>query len=516
MDDANPAVGAPAWTLGRLLTEAGLSAPLSPHLTGLPVAQVTDDSRQVTGGTCFVAVRGGRHNGSDFVESAVRAGATSVVTEEPLNIPCGAAGIVVQNSRSALARLAAAFHGLSSPTAAAPLKIVGITGTNGKSTTCELLRSILSAADERSALLGTIRYDLLSETVESSLTTPPPTVLCRHLAQAARAGARWAVMEVSSHALDQRRCDGLTFAAGVFTNISGDHEDYHGSRANYVAAKKRLFDALDESAVAVVNADDDCAESMLEACRSRVVRYGLQSAGADVTADIESLDATGSRYVITGHGLSIPIRTWFTGRYNVLNALAAAATARALGIADDAIRNGLESIAAVRGRLERVSAEGCDAGGFAVFVDYAHTDDALRCVLAALGPLTKGRVICVFGCGGDRDRTKRPRMASEVAKGADLAVVTSDNPRTEDPETIIHDLLPGFRGYESCRVEIEPQRRAAIALAIEQAQAGDTVLIAGKGHEDYQIIGTTRRHFDDAEVARACLRSRFASQEAAP
>jgi len=505
-DGTTLSVAASEWTLDRLLKQAGLPSPPSPIALDLPVTSITDDSRHVQPGSLFAAVRGGACDGHEFIESAVRAGATCVLTDRPATLPPGIAEIRVPDTRTALARLAAAYHRLRPGQRIEPIRLIGVTGTNGKSTVCEILNSILVAAGQNTALLGTIRYALPDQTLSSTLTTPPPTELCAHLARAADAGARWAVMEVSSHALDQRRCDGLDFAAGVFTNLSGDHLDYHGDRHSYLAAKKRLFDQLDAGSTAVVNADDGVTPALLADCRANVVRYGLDNRGADVTARIESLTADGSAYDIDCHGHLLPISSRLIGRHNVLNALAAAAAARSLGLDDTAIRQGIENLPGVRGRLEEVRVTGQT---FAVFVDYAHTDDALRHVLAALKPLTGGRLICVFGCGGDRDRSKRPRMAAAVAEAAHLAVVTSDNPRTEDPARIFADILPGFEPATRCRVEVQPDRRTAIELAVAQAQPEDIVLIAGKGHEDYQIIGRTRRHFDDVEEARSCLAARF-------
>ncbi len=471
-----------------------------------PLTLLTDDSNQVTPGACYVAVKGGRHDGLDFVPAALAAGAAAVVTDRPVRVSRGVAAVLVPDVRSALSRLAAAYYLLRPGQARSTLGLIGVTGTNGKSTTCELLRSIVQAAGQRAALLGTIRYDLVDEQLPANLTTPPALELCRLLARAADRGAHWAIMEASSHALDQRRCDGLTFAAAVFTNLTGDHLDYHGNTDEYLRAKKRLFDQLDPDAVAVVNAEDDSSNPIVADCRARLIRYGLDGGLTDLTATIESLRADGSTFKIVGLGCDVRVRCPLVGRHNVMNALAAAATARALGFEDDIIRRGIEAVGDVRGRLERVDVPGRE---FAVLVDYAHTDDALRRVLSALRPLTRGRLICVFGCGGDRDRTKRPRMAAAVAELADLAVVTSDNPRTEDPDRIIREVLAGFAPDQTCRIEVEPDRRRAIDGAIGQAGPGDTVLIAGKGHEDYQIVGHTRRHFDDVEEARTCLARRF-------
>ena len=350
---------------------------------------------------------------------------------------------------------------------------------------------------------------------------------------------------MSSHALDQQRCAGLDFAAGVFTNLSGDHLDYHGTTERYFEAKRKLFEHLDETALAIANADDERGEAIVNNTRARVVRYGLSeltSPSVDVTACELDLSLSGSRFVLsfgwhgpakTGRGedrnaphgpaeLDRATPSWMSARggeqarsqqeltvnlplvgaHNVMNALAAAATAWALEVPPEAIRAGLEQLAGVPGRLERVEPEGHP---FSVFVDYAHTDDALAHVLAVLRGLTKGKLICVFGCGGNRDRGKRPRMAAGVARYADVAWVTSDNPRHENPEAIIQEIMPGFEGASDCSVKVCVARREAIANALAKARPGDTVLIAGKGHEDYQLVGDKVLPFDDREVARALM-----------
>ncbi|MFQ5491025.1 MAG: UDP-N-acetylmuramoyl-L-alanyl-D-glutamate--2,6-diaminopimelate ligase [Phycisphaerae bacterium] len=506
MDDAPPTSTARPWTLGPLLEQAGLGSACPEAFLGHPVSGITDDSREVVPGSCFVAIGGGTYDGHDFVNAAVRSGAETIISERSVADVNGAATLRVPDARLALARLGAAFYGLRRGQCARALEIIGITGTNGKGTTAELLRAILRASGQPTALLGTMGYDLIAETVAADWTTPPPVALCRYLAQAREAGARWAVLEASSHALDQRRCDGLAFRAGVFTNLSGDHLDYHGDRNGYAAAKQRLFNGLAPAALAVVNGDDAEAGKMVSHCPADAIRFGLDGADLDFTANLESLRPDGSRFTLVGPGLDIQVELQLVGRHNVMNALAAAACASGLGFNGDAIRRGLESVAVVRGRLEPVCEPGQD---FALLVDYAHTDDALRQVLSAVRPLTSGRLICVFGCGGDRDRSKRPRMAEAVAEHSDLAWLTSDNPRTEDPQQIIKEVLEGFGARGRCRVAVEPDRRTAIQQAVLGARANDTVLIAGKGHEDYQIIGRTRRYFDDVQEARTVLRQRL-------
>ncbi|UCF33101.1 MAG: UDP-N-acetylmuramoyl-L-alanyl-D-glutamate--2,6-diaminopimelate ligase [Phycisphaerales bacterium] len=490
-------------SLADLLERAGVYPEGGGLSSDVEIVSLTDDSRVVGQGGLFVAVRGHAVDGHRFVEFAAAAGAAAVVVEGggrfSLSADCRV--IRVDDSREALARLAAAFYGLC-PASACPLHLIGITGTNGKTTVSWMLRSIVSAAGLRAALIGTVEYDLCRGRMRAPLTTPGAIDLCRHLSDAAEAGATHAILEVSSHALDQRRTDGLFFDIAAFTNFSGDHLDYHGTSEAYLAAKRRLFERLDEHAVAIVNADDPAGRTMADAIAARVIWYGMESSKCDVRARIVSVDRRACEFVLCGSGPEVLLRCPLAGRHNVSNALAASTIALSLGIDSDAIRRGIEGLARVPGRLERVSSDACP---FDVYVDYAHTDDALDNVLSVLRPLTKGRLICVFGCGGDRDRSKRPRMAAAVARYADVAYVTSDNPRTEKPEAIIEQILPGFARQSRCAVQVDADRRQAIEAAIGSADTGDTVLIAGKGHEDYQLVGAQVLHFDDREVARECL-----------
>ena len=493
------------WILRDLLAEAEVQVegPVPPAWSRVHVRSLTVDSRKVEPGACFVAVSGTASDGHRFVGDAIRAGATAVVVEREVEVPAGVVRVRVADTHAATARLAAAYYGIRRAQRENRLCLVGITGTNGKSTTTCLLRSILEAAGHRTALLGTIRYDLLDATVTSSLTTPAPVELCSYLAKALSAGATHAVMEVSSHALAQRRCDGLEFEVGVFTNLTGDHLDYHRTTGEYLAAKKRLFDGLAADAHAAVNAEDPVAADIVADCRARIHRYGIDGRALDARGIPRHSDWLGSTFDITlGSRTLSGARTLLLGRHNIMNSLAAVAAAFAMDVPDEAIREGLERVRVVDGRLQRVSPDDCP---FAVIVDYAHTDDALANALRGLRPLTKGRLLCVFGCGGDRDRSKRPRMARTVARLADAAYVTSDNPRSEDPRAIIDEILPGFEPASGCAVQVDPDRAATIRAAIAAARPGDTVLIAGKGHETYQIIGDLRMHFDDAEVAGECL-----------
>ena len=491
------------WTLRRLLAEADLPAINPETLPDIPIRGLADDSRRVSPGFCFAAIRGTQHDGHEFVNAAVKDGATVVLTERPVAVPDTVTTLQVPNARAAVARLAAAFYGVNRCRNGNRLRMIGITGTNGKSTTCLILQSILQAAGHPTAAVGTLGYDVLESSLPAQLTTPPPIDLCAYLARAVQAGASYAVMEVSSHALDQQRCAGLSFDAAVFTNLTGDHFDYHLTREAYLQAKKRLFDKLDADAAAIVNDDDPAAADMVADCHAPVIRYGISNPRLDVTADIRAMSLSGSELAVRFGGSSVCVRSELIGRHNVSNVLAAVGVAHKLGVRAADIAEGVQRVGLVRGRLQRVEPEGCP---IAVLIDYAHTDDALDNALSTLKPLTVGRLICVFGCGGDRDRTKRPRMGAVVGRLADVAVVTSDNPRTEDPDAIINEILPGIEHHANCETYVEPDRRSAIRQAIAMADAGDTVLIAGKGHEDYQLLGRKTIHFDDVEEAVEALR----------
>ena len=458
------------------------------------VSGICDDSRRVLPGGIFVAVPGTRADGRRYIDDAIRRGAGWVVGEE-LGPMAQAVAINVSDARAALTTLALRWYGLADD-GCAGMKLAGITGTNGKSTTAFMVRAILRAAGLKCGMLGTVHYDLCGRSVAAPMTTPGPLELGACLRECADAGAAAAVMEVSSHALDQKRTDGLRFAAAAFTNLTGDHLDYHKTVENYRAAKARLFTGLDASAVALVNRDDPNHEAMLQDCRARVVTYALERE-ADITARIVRSTSQGTFYRVQLEGRELVLENAIVGRHNVYNALTAAGLARALGAEPEAISAGLLSVRNIPGRLQRVP---CGSAAD-VFVDYAHTDDALRNVLSVLKPLARRRLIVVFGCGGDRDRTKRPRMARAAAEFADAILVTSDNPRSEEPRAIIAEILPGFEAEARRRVVAEPDRAAAIRAALAAAGAGDVVLIAGKGHEDYQIIGERRIHFDDVEVA---------------
>ncbi len=459
-------------------------------------ADVTDRSGQCRPNSLFAVIRGAAVDGHCYIRDAIDRGATALLVDRPqadVTVP----QCVVPDVRRAYAELCAAL--MAHP--ARHLGLAGVTGTNGKTTTTWLIRSILQAADHQTGLLGTIEYSDGIDHEPSSLTTPDPAGLARRLATMVAQKTTHAAMELSSHALDQRRTAGTLLDAAVITNITQDHFDYHQNFTEYRRSKLRIFEYLKPAGLAVVNVDDAGSRSCVADAPKRVMTYGLDEP-ADVSAEILSASLYGSQFRLTIGVDSVAVETKLVGRHNVANCLAAAAVAAHFGVGLETIARGIRSLTAVPGRLEQV-----DAGQpFPVFVDYAHTEDALRNCLASLRPLTKGRVICVFGAGGDRDKLKRPLLGRAAAE-ADLPVVTSDNPRSEAPESIVADILCGFTGRRQPYVDVDRER--AIRWAIQHAGPGDTVLIAGKGHETEQIIGSQRLHFDDREVARGCLAALF-------
>lgn len=494
--------------LATLITEALGTGARPEGLVATDVTGVCSDSREAQPGHVFVALPGSKMSGAAFAADAVRRGAVAVVAERDADIGDVAVPVIrVADARAAVARLARGFHGLGRIQAQGRFPVVGVTGTNGKSTFAFMVRALLQRAGRRPAMLGTIEYDLVGRKVDAALTTPDAVTLTRHLVEAAGHGADSAVMEVSSHALDQRRTDGIRFATAVFTNLTQDHLDYHGTLEHYRDAKRRLFEQLDRDGTAVLNAHDPNCDYMAAACRGRVLRFGLDSR-ADVRGGILQADIGGGTFVLEFEGRQVTVRTPMVGRHNILNALAAAAAGLSLGLELEVIVDGIARLNNVPGRLERVDTSSL---GFDIFVDYAHTDDALRNVLSAVRPLTRGRLWCVFGCGGDRDPFKRPLMARAVTQGADRFVITSDNPRTEDPLKILQDIERGVASADRGRGTTIADRREAIQHAIERLEPGDALIIAGKGHENYQILGTQKIHFDDAEVAREAVARRQAA-----
>ncbi len=470
---------------------------------------IVHDSRKVTKGALFVCLRGLRVDGHQFVSEALAKGAAAVVAERevPTN---GRPLVLVPDTREALAWLCHRFYG--DPTK--DLVLIGVTGTNGKTTTTHLIAYLLSTQHPQSvAVLGTVGVHWKGQYHELDQTTPDAPVLVSWLARLRDEGARVVVMEVSSHALAQRRSDGCLFDAAVFTNLSRDHLDFHGDFESYFAAKARLFTDYatvaqrgGKSFCAFVNGEDPYGQRLVSLCPAPVTTYGYRDGLTYRATDIR-LSPSGTQFMLLAPE-TYPrlLRLRLVGRFNVENALAAIAVARHFGIGWQEIETALPQFTPPPGRLELVD----EGQPFSIAVDYAHTPDALEKVLTTVRELTKGRLIVVFGCGGDRDPTKRPEMGRIATQLADYTVITSDNPRTEDPLAIIEQIVAGV--VPSANYRVEPDRAAAIAHAIAIAQPGDFVLIAGKGHETYQIIGTEKRWFDDREVARQAYRQRLAKE----
>jgi len=482
----------------ELLEASG--APVKSRRGEAAVEGVALDSRQCRKGSCMIAAKGETTDGHAFIRQAVAAGASAIICQDDSLTDPDVACAVLDDTRAWAGPIAQAFHGWPSRR----LTTIGITGTKGKSTTAYILRSILTHVGRKAAVLGTIEYNTGGRSIPAPNTTPDGVQLASLCAESLNAGCTHLVMEVSSHALDQHRVAGMEFNVGVFTNLSGDHMDYHKNADAYFAAKRKLFEGLSPSSVGVINVDDDRAASLVRAVCGRVITYGIRGK-CDLRAQIERIDSSGMRMALCMQGERRVIRTSLLGTHNAYNCLAAAGAAVALGLGFEAVAEALEQDIKVPGRLESVETH----AGFRVLVDYAHTDDSLRNVLSLTRELcAKGRIIVVFGCGGDRDRTKRPRMARVAEELADVLVVTSDNPRTESPQSIIDEVVGGFTPQGRRKAIVEIDRRSAIALAVNEAREGDIVLIAGKGHETYQIIGAAREHFDDREVAAQAVAAR--------
>ena len=499
--------------------------PLPQLLKGLKGAQVTGDdhlivpglschSQLVIPGGVFVALKGTKTDGHRFLDQALAQGAKVIVTEESFEPPPGVTWVRVPQARLALAHMSAAFYGHPSR----ELVLVGITGTNGKTTTSFLLEAILRAAGHRVGVVGTVNYRVEEKTWPAPVTTPESLDLQRLLSEMREMGATHAIIDVSSHALEQHRVDAASFKAGVFTNLSQDHLDYHQDLDSYFRAKSRLFleilvNGAGRQGLAVLNLDDPLGYQLHEWVNTPRLSYGHHP-----ESTVRPLSHQFQRHglealLITPMG-ELAVTSSLVGPYNLSNIMAATATALGLGVDPEAVVKGVAGLAGVRGRLERLG----PPEGPSVFVDYAHTPDALEQVLGALNSLNFARIITVFGCGGDRDRAKRPLMGQAAARGSRLLVVTSDNPRNEDPLAIISDIEAGLRAMKYQRLSLAavrrgeqgyvvvPDRREAIHLAVDLAQRRDAVLVAGKGHEDYQIWGEEKIHFDDREEALEALK----------
>ena len=452
----------------------------------------TADSRSCQPGDLFVALVGTNNDGHDHYEEAFARGASAMLVERmlPVDVP----QCVVPDTRVAHGQLCQALAGHPSQS----LKLIGVTGTNGKTTTSCLIASVLQAAGFQPGLLGTLGYCDGVTTERAALTTPSAPVLADWLARMVANGCTHAVMEVSSHALAQHRVAGITFDAACVTNVRRDHLDFHGSLVNYRAAKRRLFDHVAPEGFAVMNADDPVCTNYLSTFIGPALTVGLRNE-AEITATLVERCASEQTFLLHAGLDTAPVRTRMIGDHHISNCLVAAAVGLAYGIDLHEIVRGIEAIEHVPGRLERIEC----GQPFAAFVDYAHTPDALACTLNTLREITEGKLICVFGAGGNRDRQKRPLMGRTVEQLADEAIVTTDNPRSEDPEVIAREILSGCD--RPADFELVFDRSSAIRRAIHLAEPGDTVVIAGKGHEDYQIIGNRRHQIDDRQVVRDCL-----------
>jgi UDP-N-acetylmuramoyl-L-alanyl-D-glutamate--2,6-diaminopimelate ligase len=490
---------------------AASSSAASASSSETTVTSVTSDSRKVAPGAVFVALRGLQADGATFARDAVARGATAIVGEAPAPPDAPVAWIQVADARLALAALAAAFFGSPSDR----LVVVGITGTNGKTTTSYLLASVFEAAGIKCGRIGTVAYHDGTREVAATRTTPEAPEIQRMLGDMLAAGCGACVMEVSSHALALRRADYLHFSAAIFTNLTRDHLDFHRNMEDYATAKRRLFELLPPGGIGVVNADDRRGAAFA-AVSPRPVTYAID-APADVRPGPLSLSLDGLAFDVRTPRGTLALRSPLVGRPNTYNILAAVAAAMALDLPFNAIERGIAALTLVPGRFQVVSDPADDVR---VVVDYAHTDDALKNLLETARPLAAARVITVFGCGGDRDRTKRPLMGAVAARLSDLVVITSDNPRSEDPEQIIEEIKRGIvmpadrvppkgqTGPKATPFLALVDRKAAIERAIHDARAGDLVLVAGKGHEKYQEIGGRVLPFDDVEVARGALAKR--------
>lgn len=468
------------------------------------ITAIVYDSRAARPGSLFIALSGSKVDGHDYVEAACRQGAVAVLVEKPVAVPAGVTVVRVPATRQAMQVVAPYFFDYPSR----KLRLIGVTGTNGKTTTTHLIRAILMAAGHRVGLVGTIHTIIDRQVLPVKNTTPDVVDLQAIFAEMVAAGVQYAVMEVSSHALALGRVSGSEFDVGVFTNMTRDHLDFHITFENYIDAKAELFrmltaaGAVKTGKAAVVNGDDAAASAMLSSCACRKLTYGVEKA-ADLKAVDIDVRAGGASFTVTGPFGRLPLDLKITGVFNVYNVLAAAGAALAEGVEPTVIKEALEAFESVPGRFELV-----DAGQpFSVIVDYAHTPDGLENILRTARQFARRRIIVVFGCGGDRDRTKRPIMGRLAGQYGDVVIATSDNPRSEDPLAILAEIEVGLK--ESGKdYEIIADRRQAIAHAISLAQPEDVVIIAGKGHETYQILKDKTIDFDDREVARELIRGR--------
>ena len=463
--------------------------------------KVCADSRKVAPGDIFVAVVGTHVDGHAYIPQVIEKGAGWVVSQRNFDEHSDKL-IIVDDTSLALGLLAQAAAG----NPAQNLTNLAVTGTNGKTTVTFITRSIIEAASHKCGLIGTIIYDSASTdtAIAAPLTTPDAITIANLMSSMLAAAATHMVTEASSHALSQNRLAGINFAAAAFTNLTGDHLDYHKTTEQYLAEKTKLFTGLSPDAFAILNKQSPQAHTIADKTNANVLWYAVNES-ADISAKVISMNASQTCYQLTYNDITRIVTTPMIGTHNISNQLAAAGLCLAVGIDLDTVANGIENIPSVPGRLDPVTA----GQNYAVLVDYAHTDDALKNVLTTLRPLCQNRLIVLFGCGGDRDKTKRPRMASIAEEYADIIIVTSDNPRTENPAAIIDDILQGFTDPNRDTIVVAPDRKKAIEHALTLAQKDDIILLAGKGHETYQIIGTERFDFNDKQIAIDIITAKY-------
>lgn len=481
--------------LSELIAETGLAG-IASELASLDISSVTADSRKVVAGSLFVALPGPKTHGAQFIADAVVKGAKIIVTQKGLDVgvvPAGTLVFTVEDPQFFLAKTLNNFY--QDPSLR--LRLVGITGTNGKTTITYLLESLFLAADKPCGVVGTVNHRYGGKIFKAGNTTPGLVEIFQLISEMADHHVRYCAMEVSSHALDQRRVEGLNFPYAIFTNLTSDHLDYHKDRENYFLAKAKLFTGLSPLSRAIINVDDEFGPRLVTMASSPVWTYGLNHP-ADFTAEEIELNFDGTAFNLVTPVGKIFIKTPLIGRHNIYNILSVAAVGVGEKIPLDVIKKGIENLSVVPGRLERIEA----GQNFYVFVDYAHTQDALENVLFSIRAVKKARIQVVFGCGGDRDKTKRPKMAEVVERLSDFAIVTNDNPRSEDPQAIVNDILAGFKNKN---YKVIFDREQAIKESLHGAKSGDVVLIAGKGHEDYQIFKDKTVPFDERKIVLSLL-----------
>jgi UDP-N-acetylmuramoyl-L-alanyl-D-glutamate--2,6-diaminopimelate ligase len=475
-------------------------------LLGEDIKGIAYDSRVAKKGDLFVAIKGFSADGHTYIGDAINRGCVGVVIEKSRKlydsihscVPNNTAVVEVESSREALALLSAAYYGEPSK----ELSLIGITGTNGKTTTTYIVRSILETWDKTVGLLGTIHYVIGEKTLTAPHTTPESLDLQKYLREMVENGVEYAVLEISSHALTLGRVGGCSLKVAAFTNFSQDHLDFHGTMDEYFQAKRKIFEYLDHDGFAVLNRDDPRVNNLQKDLNFKVITCGLEK-GADFRAlnITDNVEGNGLSFEIQTPDGSYTLRSGLTGMTGIYNILMSAGIAYVLGVKKEVIQEGIQKTRTVEGRFEKVDEE----QDFQCIVDYAHTEDALRNLIREARRITKGKIITVFGCGGDRDRAKRPRMGSVTAELSDFIIITSDNPRTEEPMDIISEIRDGIQGKN---YSVQPDRGIAIEEAVSMAEKGDTVLIAGKGHEDYQEIQGIRYPFSDKEVVKKIIRKR--------